>query len=331
MWQLLQNGLFSLSIIGVVLLTVLTIAGFFGQGVFHSITWLCDLISHFRLQLLIGSAICFLSLLLLVKQTQLKRFVLPLSVAFIPLFLNAWVIAPYYVPTIVPSIQPKTRMKLLHLNVYKHNHAVQPTQQLIATQHADIINLQEYNTQWRNQLEATGVLKAYPYRFYVDGGDDAIYSKFPFKTVRAEHVGNSVHGADVGIVATVLPTPTTPITFLFSHTTNPQDSAGTIRQQAHFDFWIKQRSTYGSPFVLVGDINTAPWSYGFRTMVQKMNLRDSQLGFGVQPSFPTFSWAIRIPIDHCLVSPEVAVLDRKLAPSVGSDHFPVVVELALKS
>jgi endonuclease/exonuclease/phosphatase (EEP) superfamily protein YafD len=61
-----------------------------------------------------------------------------------------------------------------------------------------------------------------------------------------------------------------------------------------------------------------------------MNLRDSQLGFGVQPSFPTFSWAIRIPIDHCLVSPEVVVLDRKLAPSVGSDHFPVMVELALK-
>ena len=329
MWHMVRGGLVSFTTTGVILLTVLTIASFFGQPVFHPVTWLCDLISHFRLQLLVSSAICFLTLLLLVEQAKLKRFALLLSVAFITVLLNAWLVAPYYVPKVLPAIQPKTRIRLLHLNVYMHNHNVQPTQQLIATQQADIINLQEYNTQWRNNLEATGVLKVYPYRFYVDGGDDAIYSKFPFKTVRAEHIGNSPHGADVGIVATVLPTPTTPITFLFSHTTNPQDAAGSIRQQAHFDFWQTRRASYGSPFVLVGDINTAPWSYGFRILVKRMNLRDRQLGFVVQPSFPTFSWAI-IPIDHCLVSPEVVVLDRKLAPSVGSDHFPVMVELALK-
>jgi len=37
----------------------------------------------------------------------------------------------------------------------------------------------------------------------------------------------------------------------------------------------------------------------------------------------------RVAIDHCLVSPEIAIRDRHIGPDVGSDHFPVVLDFAL--
>jgi endonuclease/exonuclease/phosphatase (EEP) superfamily protein YafD len=36
-----------------------------------------------------------------------------------------------------------------------------------------------------------------------------------------------------------------------------------------------------------------------------------------------------IPIDHCFVSPEIAVVADRGLPGFGSDHYPRLVELAL--
>jgi endonuclease/exonuclease/phosphatase (EEP) superfamily protein YafD len=57
-------------------------------------------------------------------------------------------------------------------------------------------------------------------------------------------------------------------------------------------------------------------------------LRDTRAGFGIQASWPTQIPPLGIPLDHCLVSPELVVLDRRLGPAVGSDHRPVILELA---
>jgi endonuclease/exonuclease/phosphatase (EEP) superfamily protein YafD len=36
-----------------------------------------------------------------------------------------------------------------------------------------------------------------------------------------------------------------------------------------------------------------------------------------------------VPIDHCLVSPEITILDRRLGPAVGSDHYPLIVDFII--
>jgi len=59
-------------------------------------------------------------------------------------------------------------------------------------------------------------------------------------------------------------------------------------------------------------------------------LPDSRAGRGIQPSWPaSLPAALRIPIDHCLVSPGIAVVGRQLGPQVGSHHLPVIVDLAV--
>ena len=57
-------------------------------------------------------------------------------------------------------------------------------------------------------------------------------------------------------------------------------------------------------------------------------LINSQRGFGVQATWPVAGgFAPRIPLDHCLHSPDLATVDRRMGPAVGSDHLPLVVVL----
>ena len=75
---------------------------------------------------------------------------------------------------------------------------------------------------------------------------------------------------------------------------------------------------------ILGDLNVSPWSPHFGGL-----LRES--GRGVQATWPTNLAPMRIPIDHCLVSPDVSVVGRRVGPDVGSDHFPIVVDVQIGS
>ena len=85
-----------------------------------------------------------------------------------------------------------------------------------------------------------------------------------------------------------------------------------------------------APLLLIGDLNLSPWSPVFSDLIRMTGLRDSRAGFGVQSTWPAFLWPpLRIPIDHCLVSPGVMVHRRHIGPAIGSDHLPVVVDCSV--
>lgn len=98
-----------------------------------------------------------------------------------------------------------------------------------------------------------------------------------------------------------------------------------LEQVAEF---VRQRS---GPLMLVGDLNTTSWSPVFQDVLRATQLRDSRVGFGLQPSWPVSLPFLRIPIDHCLVSPEIVVRRRRLGPPIGSDHYPVLVDFSIKT
>jgi endonuclease/exonuclease/phosphatase (EEP) superfamily protein YafD len=100
------------------------------------------------------------------------------------------------------------------------------------------------------------------------------------------------------------------------------------------------RKKLGQHLIVVGDLNTSPWSAEFMTLTKKTGLRDSQLGYGLQPSWPMLlpyfgvntqpnllTQLLQVPIDHVLVSEQIQVFSRHTGPFIGSDHLPVTVEL----
>ncbi|MBW1762831.1 MAG: hypothetical protein JRJ64_15305 [Deltaproteobacteria bacterium] len=73
----------------------------------------------------------------------------------------------------------------------------------------------------------------------------------------------------------------------------------------------------------------SPWNHHFRRLLKRTGLRDSSQGRGVQPTWPTHNPLLRIPIDHCLHSEGIHVVQKKIGPAVGSDHYPVIVDFTM--
>lgn len=58
-------------------------------------------------------------------------------------------------------------------------------------------------------------------------------------------------------------------------------------------------------------------------------MKDSSEGRGLQWSWPAGFRPLAIPIDHCLTSSGLRIDSRGMGPYIGSDHFPLVVDLEI--
>ena len=217
-------------------------------------------------------------------------------------------------------------LRILFANVYIDNQNYVELIRLIDREHPDIIGLVEYTPAWRTALE---VLNAdYPYSAQAPSGHDAGGVSLWFRKPP---------------VALETPKPLTPQGWPVAHGTF--EFAGQARQ-----IWVvhpfsplgsvvghdgtnelraigkRVKSAEGSRIV-VGDMNTTDGSAHFREFLGKTGLRDSRQGFGRQRSWPVDS-PYRIAIDHLFLSDDLAVISRRLGPSVHSDHFPLIVDLA---
>ena len=121
------------------------------------------------------------------------------------------------------------------------------------------------------------------------------------------------------------------ITVLSTHPLAPTEEDRARLRDAQLRFAADWAADAPSPFFVVGDFNATPWSWPFRNLMATADVRNSQVGFGLQPSFATTSNVLlRVPIDHLVHGDGLGVLARKLGPAMGSDHFPLVVDLQLQ-
>jgi endonuclease/exonuclease/phosphatase (EEP) superfamily protein YafD len=301
---------------------VFTLTGFFGKY-----SWMFDLTSHFRLQYL--SIQVAAAMLLLLR----RRFKLA-----IPVLLFAWVniavIAPYYEPSVLArSDMPQVKLRILQMNVYKHNREYEQAASYIRSVNPDMIALEEYQPHWQKGLEKTGVFRQYPYRLVNIDSENAVYSRFLFQKASIEYIS-----PDRGAVMHVdILLKDRPVKILISHVTVGFGAFLYSWQGMQLNKLAGLANLGDSHVVVIGDLNTTPWGYHFKQFLAKTGLKDTQRGIGLQPSWPayirkpwlTFFRIPVVPIDHCLVSPQLAVLSRRIGPYIGSDHYPVVIDLGV--
>ena len=92
---------------------------------------------------------------------------------------------------------------------------------------------------------------------------------------------------------------------------------------------LAENVTVANPNRLVcGDFNTVPWSPNFKSFEKKTNLTNAAKSFGVQPTWPSSPWFLRIPIDHCLVSQNIIIDNFEVGPDLGSDHLPLIIRIS---
>jgi endonuclease/exonuclease/phosphatase (EEP) superfamily protein YafD len=82
------------------------------------------------------------------------------------------------------------------------------------------------------------------------------------------------------------------------------------------------------PVLVVGDLNTTPWSGAFRDLRRHGRLADTSRGVGLQPTWPAGWGPLMIPIDHALHTGGLVAVSRETGPALGSAHRSLHVTVA---
>lgn len=310
--------------------------------------WVFDLFAQFKVQWSVGLLIAGFCLALF----RQKGWVLACLVASA---INAAPIVPYFLPS-GPSVSASRAngpdsgqdlhwsaksIRLLSLNVLTSNRRFEDVLSLIESKDADLVVLLEVDQAWETALQP--LFSQYPHRHLEARADNfgiAFLSKhawsdlavfnskhlqLPSIDVRfAHHDPEFADGIAEGrnsrrplrIIATH---PIPPISRSHWHARNQQLISSA------------ERLDTASANIMVGDFNLTPWSPFFADVLKTGGLRDSALGFGVDPTWyllPT--WMGGLKIDHALIGPGVQATHYQICPDVGSDHRALVVDFQLE-
>ena len=82
------------------------------------------------------------------------------------------------------------------------------------------------------------------------------------------------------------------------------------------------------PTIVCGDLNDVAWSFTTQLFLRLSKLFDPRMGRGMYNSFKADSRIWRFPLDHVFHSDEFKLIDLRVCDYVGSDHFPVLIELS---
>jgi endonuclease/exonuclease/phosphatase (EEP) superfamily protein YafD len=219
------------------------------------------------------------------------------------------------------------RLRLIVLNVHTENHDYGRTVDFIRTAHPDLVLLEEVDDAWVQALDA--LRGEFPFRIVEARRDNfgiALLSRRRPLSSRVHYFGD----AAVPSIVAQLEVASRPLTVIGTHPVPPASAQYVRWRNGQIEALAQFCVRAATPVVLVGDLNMTERVAGFSRLLEHGRLHDSRRGFGVQATWPVQLLPFLIPLDHCLVSREVAVLDRRVGPAIGSDHYPVVVDLALR-
>lgn len=278
-----------------------------------------ELFSHFRLQYLA------VSVLLLVVFALLRSPAYAVAL-LVTALLNASYVMPWYGGGTLAA--GNANLKLLHANVYSGNDEYERLFDFIATEQPDVIFLQEITPAWDAACDR--LREKYPYAYSVPREGNfgiAMFSRIALDSVT--HV-DSPPQAFPTIVATMT-VGDTPLTLINTHPTIPLTQSLYEARNEQLESVAELALRAHGAVILTGDINSSVWSRPYRMLEQSTGLRNTRRGFGIQPTWPTFMPFAMIPLDHALVSDDIEVVGTRTGARIGSDHLPLVVEIAVGS
>ncbi len=232
-------------------------------------------------------------------------------------------------PESAPAGSAKVRMMSANLLYTNENAGRLGTQ--IRAEGPDILVLEEATPLTLAAVEKSGALAAFPYqdvRSQPNPFGIAVFSRFPLVEPELRSV------ADLPSLRLTVQVDAAHQFRLFAvHTVAPINGGSAPRWRSQLDNLRADVARTPIPVVLAGDFNATRDHRPFQRLLND-HLRDAHdvVGAGWTPTWNADHLVLPplLRIDHVLASPQFAVTGYQVGAAFGSDHKPLIVDLALR-
>lgn len=220
-------------------------------------------------------------------------------------------------------------VSILTSNVLMDNRNSAALLDLIAERNPDIVATLETDLWWQKALD---VQENYPHRLASALNNKYgmhLYSKLPFEHAVVEFlVDDNIPSMNV-----LFRLNDCPVRLHVIHPTPPVPNENTRSTERDVELLIlaKHLEDIESPIIVTGDLNDVAWSKTTRLFRRISGLLDPRVGRGMFNTFHVNYRFIRWPLDHFFLSNHWRVKTIERLRDIGSDHFPVFIELSLES
>ncbi len=330
----MRPALRKLALAAALLLGLVTAASYLG-----GLWWALDLATHFRPQLALAGLAA--SLIAALATARISAAVL-LAAAL----ANAAPLLPRLAGATELDCAAPWALRILTLNLHADGADPAAFRALIEAEQPDIVLLTELPNDLTPLTDGLAALP--PYRLADrrgSGFDLALFSRWPF----GEWSVDRSAGWHLPVLAAdICPLPgagTDDANPAASPPASPDARAGCLRlvglhaarplegEAKPQDAQLRRAAQFAAAapdgrVVLMGDLNRPAWSPRFRTLLAETGLRDAAPAQPFAVTWRSPLPLLGLPLDHVLTGPGLAVTCARIGADVGSDHLPVVVDVA---
>ncbi len=222
------------------------------------------------------------------------------------------------------------RLRILSCNVLMSNRNAHAFLQIVASFDPDVVLALETDAWWERQLSALET--HYPHTLKCPLSNRYgmhCYSRLPLEDAKIRFIVEddvpSMHG-DLVLRSG------SRIRFHFLHPAppSPTENAKSVERDGELMRVGLKMAKHSDPVVVCGDLNDVGWSRTTQRFRRVGRLLDPRRGRGMYNSFHANYFFLRWPLDHFFHSEHFFVREIRRLPRIGSDHFPVLLDLQLQ-
>ena len=180
----------------------------------------------------------------------------------------------------------------------------------------------------RHVAQMAGAMAEFPFRMLEPRRHPfgmVVYSRYPISGEAVTELAGDTPPARVPIMASVdVETPAGMLHVAGFHLFPPMTPQRLAWRNEQLAIAGGVLAEVDAPKLVVGDFNATPWSAGLRAFQSQNDLT----GFNARATWPVWLGFAGIPIDHAFVSRDVRILKIETGPDIGSDHRPVLIDVA---
>lgn len=287
-----------------------------------------------RVQLLCLMGLNLLLVALLVGYGRLLGVALGL-VTLIAMGWQAWWILPYTrfwsqeVETADPG-SDETRLRIMTSNVLMTNRDSSRLLALVRKHRPDVLVTLETDQWWQEQLAPLEKDMLYTLQCPLDNLYGMhVYSRLPLQDPQIDYL---VEDKIPSMSAMLILENGTAVRTHFLHPAPPSPTENTFSSERDAELIVVASALKDEtrPVVVTGDLNDVAWSPTTRLFRKLSGLLDPRIGRGMVNTFHTQYPFMRWPLDHLFHSDHFAVGRIGRLEDIGSDHFPLLVDLVLR-